>query len=121
MKKYLNNKVFSLVLAVMMVHTIVVPGFNPVYGDTSEDVSITILSTSDIHGRYMPWDYAVDGANTKGSFTQISTLVKKVRAENENVILLDAGDTIQDNSANLFKEMDPNPAMLAMNSMGYAL
>ena len=119
MKKYLKNKVFNVVLAVGLVFGMGVQGANPIYGATAEDVAITILSTSDIHGRYMPWDYAVDGVNTKGSITQISTLVKEIREENSNTILLDAGDTIQDNSAELFQEMDPHPAMLAMNHMKY--
>ncbi|MDF9663740.1 2,' 3'-cyclic nucleotide 2'-phosphodiesterase, partial [Bacillus wiedmannii] len=27
------------------------------------DVNITLLGTADIHGRFMPWDYALDGVN----------------------------------------------------------
>lgn len=42
----------------------------------------------------MPWDYALDGANTSGSLTQLYTVIKKVRQENPNTILVDAGDTI---------------------------
>ena len=110
MKRYLNNKFLNLVLVTVLVLAIVVPGFSNAYADSVKDITITILSTSDIHGRYMPWDYAVDGANTKGSITQISTFVKEVRKDNPNIILLDAGDTIQDNSADLFQEMDPHPA-----------
>ena len=55
------------------------------------DVNITLLGTADIHGRFMPWDYALDGANTSGSLTQLYTVIKKVRQENPNTILVDAG------------------------------
>jgi 2',3'-cyclic-nucleotide 2'-phosphodiesterase/3'-nucleotidase len=119
MKKYQSKRNFSLVLVVAMVLTMLVSNFAPVYAETNEEITITLLSTSDVHGRYMPWDYAIDGSNPSGSFAQISTAVKEIRKENPNTILLDAGDTIQDNSAELFKEMDKHPAMLAMNTMGY--
>lgn len=119
MKKYQSKRNFSLVLVIAMVLTMLVSNFAPVYAGANEEITITLLSTSDVHGRYMPWDYAIDGSNPSGSFAQISTAVKEVRKENPNTILLDAGDTIQDNSAELFKEMDKHPAMLAMNTMGY--
>ncbi|WP_249902090.1 5'-nucleotidase C-terminal domain-containing protein [Paenibacillus sp. PK3_47] len=67
----------------------------------------------------MPWDYALDGPNTTGSLTQLYTIVKKVRAENPNTILLDAGDMIQDNSAELFNDQPQSPMMVAMNEMNY--
>ncbi|WP_442604382.1 5'-nucleotidase C-terminal domain-containing protein [Paenibacillus sp. KN14-4R] len=85
----------------------------------NEDVKITLLGTSDIHGRFMPWDYALDGANKNGSLTQLFTIIKKVRAENPNTILLDAGDSIQDNSAELFNDQPKSPMMVAMTEMGY--
>ncbi|MDI6513169.1 metallophosphoesterase, partial [Bacillus wiedmannii] len=83
------------------------------------DVNITLLGTADIHGRFMPWDYALDGANTSGSLTQLYTVIKKVRQENPNTILVDAGDTIQGNSVELFNDQPQSPMMVAMNAMGY--
>lgn len=53
----------------------------------SEQVTVSLLGTSDIHGRFMPWDYALDGPNTTGSLTQLNTIVTRVRAENPNTIL----------------------------------
>lgn len=96
-------------------------GFQPAKAKAAEDheTHITLLATSDVHGRFMPWDYAMDTANTNGSFTQLYTLIKKVRAENPNTILLDAGDVIQDNSAELFNDQPKSPMMVAMNEMGY--
>ncbi|TQK62791.1 2',3'-cyclic-nucleotide 2'-phosphodiesterase/3'-nucleotidase [Brevibacillus sp. AG162] len=80
---------------------------------------ITLLGTSDIHGRFMPWDYALDGPNQNGSMTQLFTMIKEIRKENPNTVLLDAGDSIQDNSAELFNDQPQSPVMVAMNEMNY--
>ncbi|WP_375154896.1 bifunctional metallophosphatase/5'-nucleotidase [Brevibacillus sp. MS2.2] len=80
---------------------------------------ITLLGTSDIHGRFMPWDYALDGPNQNGSMTQLFTMIKEIRKENPNTVLLDAGDSIQDNSAELFNDQPQSPIMVAMNEMNY--
>ncbi len=90
-------------------------------GGQPEETKITLLGTSDIHGRYVPWDYDLDGANTSGSLTQIYTIVKQVRAENPNTILVDIGDMIQGNSAELFNDYPMSSAATAMNAMGYEL
>lgn len=38
--------------------------------EADKETKITLLGTSDIHGRFMPWDYALDGPNPTGSMTQ---------------------------------------------------
>lgn len=83
------------------------------------DKKITILGTSDIHGRYMSWDYALDVENKSGSFSQISTIIKEVREKEKNTLLVDAGDLIQDNSAELFKNDDPHPATEVLKALEY--
>ncbi|MFM1651062.1 5'-nucleotidase C-terminal domain-containing protein [Brevibacillus sp. B_LB10_24] len=87
--------------------------------NSDSDVHITLLGTSDIHGRFMPWNYALDGSDPSGSLTQLFTIIKDVRKENPNTILLDAGDMIQDNSAELFNDQPQSPMMVAMNEMNY--
>jgi len=87
--------------------------------ESADETKITLLGTSDIHGRFMPWDYALDGPNPTGSLTQLYTIIKKVREENPNTILLDDGDMIQDNSAELFNDQPQSPMMVAMNEMKY--
>ncbi|OCH34692.1 bifunctional metallophosphatase/5'-nucleotidase [Aliivibrio fischeri] len=82
-------------------------------------VDVTILGTSDIHGHFMPWDYASDKLNMKGSLSQIATKVKTIRDEQENVILVDAGDTIQGNFVETFKDEPIDPMMLGFNEMKY--
>lgn len=82
-------------------------------------VDVTILGTSDIHGHFMPWDYASDKLNMKGSLSQIATKVKSIRDEQKNVILVDAGDTIQGNFVETFKDEPTDPMMLGFNEMKY--
>ena len=82
-------------------------------------VDVTILGTSDIHGHFMPWDYASDKLNMKGSLSQIATKVKTIRNEQDHVILVDAGDTIQGNFVETFKDEATDPMMLGFNEMKY--
>lgn len=82
-----------------------------------ETMDLQILATSDIHGRFAPWDYALNEESKSGSMAQIAAALKEVRTENS--ILVDAGDTIQDNSADLFFDEEIHPMALAMNEMGY--
>ncbi|WP_394246781.1 bifunctional metallophosphatase/5'-nucleotidase [Vibrio profundi] len=82
-------------------------------------VDVTILGTSDLHGHFMPWNYAADKLNMRGSLSQIATKVKKIRNEQDNVILVDAGDTIQGNFVETFKDEATSPMMLGFNEMDY--
>lgn len=82
--------------------------------------TLQILATSDSHGRFLPYDYAVNAADTSGSLAQVYTAVKELRSQNpNNTILIDNGDTIQDNSESLFVNGKSNPMIAAMNIMGY--
>lgn len=80
---------------------------------------VTILGTSDLHGHFMPWDYAADKLNMRGSLSQIATKVKQIRNEQPNTILVDAGDTIQGNFVETFKDEPIDPMMLGFNEMQY--
>lgn len=56
---------------------------------------LTILHTNDVHSRIEP--FPMDGSRNQGlgGTARRSALIKKVRAEQENVLLLDAGDIFQ--------------------------
>ena len=85
--------------------------------DTKETVEIQLLATSDIHGKMLPYDYALDAESTSGSLAQISTLIKELRTD--NTILIDTGDLIQGNSADLFLEDEIHPMIQGLNTAGY--
>lgn len=86
---------------------------------TSEDVKITLLGTSDLHGRIYSYEYAIDSVDADAGLAKIQTLVKQERAKNKNVILMDIGDTVQDNSAELFNNQAVHPMIEALNYMNY--
>lgn len=83
----------------------------------NEEINIQILATSDLHGKFYPYDYAVNSESKVGSLSQIATAIKEFR--NEDTILIDAGDTVQDNSADLFLNDEIHPMVLGMNMIGY--
>lgn len=83
----------------------------------AKEIDIQILATSDLHGKFYPYDYAINEESKSGSLTQIATAVKKYRTD--NTIIVDVGDTIQDNYSEMFFKDKIHPMMLAMNEIGY--
>jgi 2',3'-cyclic-nucleotide 2'-phosphodiesterase (5'-nucleotidase family) len=84
-----------------------------------KETNITILGTSDVHGRIFPWDYALDSEDKDAGYLKIASVVKDIKSKNKNVILVDAGDTTQDNSIELFQDEEKNPIIEVMNDIGY--
>lgn len=89
----------------------------------AKEVNVKILGTSDVHGRVVPWSYASDTEDKSGSYAQLSTLINQRRKENKNVILVEVGDSIQDNSIDLFasnlEEAKNHPIPKVLNYMKY--
>lgn len=83
----------------------------------AKEIDIQILATSDLHGKFYPYDYAINEESKSGSLTQIATAVKKYRTN--NTIMVDVGDTIQDNYSEMFFKDKIHPMILAMNEIGY--
>ena len=84
---------------------------------TEKRTRLTILHTNDVHSRLDP--FPMDGsANAgKGGVAARAKLIQQIRASQENVLLLDAGDIFQGTPYfNIFKG---EPEMRAMNMMGY--
>lgn len=90
---------------------------NTVIFAEKETRDIQILATSDLHGKFYPYDYAVNEESRSGSLVQIASAVKKYRTKDTAII--DVGDTIQDNYSELFFKEKIHPMMLAMNEIGY--
>lgn len=83
----------------------------------AKEIDIQILATSDLHGKFYPYDYAINEESKSGSLTQIATAVKKYKTD--NTIIVDVGDTIQDNYSEMFFKDKIHPMMLAMNEIGF--
>src|SRR6266704_5770683 len=83
---------------------------------------ITILSTTDMHGRVFPIDYYTNKYDNVG-ITKVAMLVKEARKNDPDLLLLDSGDTIQGTPLEYFHNMrdntPPDPMMLAMNALHY--
>ena len=78
---------------------------------------LTILHTNDVHSRLEP--FPMDGSKNQGlaGVASRAGLIQKIRAEEEHVLLLDAGDIFQGTPFfNLYKG---EPEMKAMAAMGY--
>ena len=60
----------------------------------AEQVVVTVLATTDLHGNLYPIDYCTDRPANRG-LAKIATLIRAAEAENPNHILIDCGDTIQ--------------------------
>ncbi len=83
--------------------------------------TITIGATGDMHGRIYAYDYALDGVDVNAGFTKINTLINQERDAADNLLLIDLGDTVQGNSAELFNNEPIHPVVETMNFMGYDL
>jgi 2',3'-cyclic-nucleotide 2'-phosphodiesterase (5'-nucleotidase family) len=60
----------------------------------AREVAITILATTDLHGHILPTsDY--DGNPNLGGLARCATVIRQVRQQEKNVLLVDAGDTFQ--------------------------
>ncbi|ANQ54130.1 2', 3'-cyclic nucleotide 2'-phosphodiesterase [Thermosipho sp. 1063] len=103
------RKIFVLFLFVFMV--------------LSFSVQLVILHTSDLHGNILPISYATNKPSDVG-LAKIATLVKQMRKECGNVILIDSGDLIQGTPLEYYHARIDNkpidPMILVMNKLGYS-
>lgn len=85
-------------------------------------VHIVVLGTTDLHGNIYPLDYYTNKPDNRG-LAKVATLIKRVRKETPNVVLVDSGDTIQGTPLAFYhnkkNNRPPNPMMLSMNALNY--
>ncbi|MFM2337763.1 MAG: hypothetical protein RL115_956 [Bacteroidota bacterium] len=80
-------------------------------------IRLTILHTNDTHSRLEP--FPMDGGRNQGlgGITGRTSLIQKIRQEETNVLLLDAGDIFQ--GTPYFNIYKGEPEIKAMTAMGY--
>lgn len=85
--------------------------------DAPEITQLTILHTNDVHSRIDP--FPMDGGKNEGlgGAAKRATLIKRIRAEQKNVLLLDAGDIFQ--GTPYFNFFGGEIEMKLMSEMGY--
>ena len=101
----------------------------------SQQTTVTVLATTDMHGNLFPIDYATDQPAARG-LAKVATLIRAAEAAAPNHLLIDCGDTIQGTPLESayqtlvrtglgplgLKPVAPlaqDPMMLAMNLLGY--
>lgn len=114
----LRKKNLNYILVLFLL-SLSLTGCNAITPQGSNDVTIRIISTSDLHGRMLAYDYALDQPDSFGSLAQVASAINEHR--NENTILVDVGDSIQDNLAEIFNDDPIHPMVLGMNAIGYDL
>jgi 2',3'-cyclic-nucleotide 2'-phosphodiesterase/3'-nucleotidase len=60
----------------------------------SQQTTVTVLATTDMHGNVFPVDYVTDQPAARG-LAKMATLIRAAEAEAPNHLLIDCGDTIQ--------------------------
>ncbi len=85
-------------------------------------VTLTILHTSDLHGRVSPQDALADKDFGEG-LARVAAAARKIRAEGRPTLLLDSGDTIEGSPEQAIafapEATGPDPIIAAMNRVGY--
>jgi len=107
-------KVLSILLTLILVFGLL---FSYVFA--ADTTTVTILGTADLHGRIYPHDYATDSVDDDTGLAKIATLVKQEKAIAPDAILIDCGDTVQDNSAELFNDLPIHPMIEGLNFLNY--
>ena len=111
------KKLTVIALILTLLATMIAPTLAET-AEAAETKALRIIGTSDLHGKFLPWDYALNAESTSGSVAQLSTAIAQYR--DDNTLLVDAGDTIQDNSADIFVGgEDVHPMVQAINALNY--
>ena len=87
-----------------------------------EKMNLVILETSDVHGSIFPINYGNNQSSDVG-LGKIASLIKKERAKNPHVLLIDNGDLIQGTPLTYhyaqFNNNRPNPMIVLANELKY--
>ncbi len=89
-------------------------------------VHLRLMETTDLHVHVFPYDYYSDKPVDTVGLARTASLVKDIRAEATNSLLLDNGDFLQGNPMGDYiayergmKEGDQHPVITAMNTVGF--
>lgn len=61
-------------------------------------MTLAVMTTTDLHGWILPWDYARDTLDPRYGLAKVATLIDSVRNVHSQTLLLDNGDWLQGNA-----------------------
>ncbi|WIY24544.1 bifunctional 2',3'-cyclic-nucleotide 2'-phosphodiesterase/3'-nucleotidase [Parasedimentitalea psychrophila] len=92
----------------------------------TNQVHLRLMETTDLHVHVFPYDYYADKPRDTVGLARTASLIKDIRAEASNSLLLDNGDFLQGNPMGDYiayergmKEGDMHPVIAAMNTLGF--
>lgn len=87
---------------------------------------LRIMETTDLHVHVFPYDYYADKPRDTIGLARTASIIKDIRAEATNSLLIDNGDFLQGNPMGDYiayergmKEGDMHPVITAMNAVGF--
>ena len=87
---------------------------------------LRIMETTDLHVHVFPYDYYADKPRDTIGLARTASIIKDIRAEATNSMLIDNGDFLQGNPMGDYiayergmKEGDMHPVITAMNAVGF--
>jgi len=92
----------------------------------SNQAHLRIMETTDLHVHVFPYDYYADKPRDTVGLARTASLIKEIRNEATNSMLLDNGDFLQGNPMGDYiayergmKDGDMHPIIAAMNAIGF--
>lgn len=87
---------------------------------------LRLMETTDLHVHVAPYDYYADRPMDTAGLARTATIIKKLRSEATNTMLVDNGDFLQGNPMGDYiayergmREGDVHPVIKGMNVLGY--
>ncbi|MGL5043084.1 MAG: 5'-nucleotidase C-terminal domain-containing protein [Culicoidibacterales bacterium] len=111
------KKIVRVILSVLVLIAIILPSSMGIIANEKKEIAL--LATSDMHNHFYPHQYATNQAYPQGSLAKVASVIKQQKTLNKNTIVIDNGDTIQDNGSALFLTDDVLPMIAGMNAAGY--
>lgn len=118
-----HKRKLSFALALVMMFSVVFSAPMTGYAADANNMKLTVLGTSDVHGTITSWGYESNKDTEDRGLTHVKTYVDSVKKANPNTILIDNGDTIQGTilTDDLYNKdlAVKNPVIEMMNYIGY--
>ena len=93
---------------------------------TANQAHLRLMETTDLHVHVFPYDYYADKEVDTVGLARTASIIKDIRAEATNSLLLDNGDFLQGNPMGDYiayergmKAGDMHPVIAAMNTLGF--